>query len=226
MADNKLNRRSWMSGVGAAAAGMALGSAGVDAQTPTTPPQASVSASPFQPARHAMDEWLDKVPGQHRTILDVTSPEGSTWGIAYATNIYNANRTAYQIENADLAMVLCLRHNATGFAFNNAMWTKYGKTLAEGSDYKDPSGAEPKTNPRNSGDRPALDGLVKRGAHFAVCGLATRRLAGMIAGKGGDTDAVYKELFENTIANAHIMPAGVIAVTRAQEYGYSLIHVG
>lgn len=226
MSVNKLDRRSWMSGVGAAAAGMALGATGADAQTPATPPQGPLPATPFQPARHALDEWFDKLPGKHRSILDVTSPEGTVWGIAYATNIYNANRTGYQVENADVAMVLCLRHNATGFAFNNAMWAKYGKQLAEGSDYKDPAGADPKANPRNSGARPALDGLVKRGAHFAVCGLATRRYASIIAGQDGDTDAVFKELSANTIANAHIMPAGVVAVTRAQEYGYGLIHVG
>jgi intracellular sulfur oxidation DsrE/DsrF family protein len=226
MSEHKLDRRSWMSGVGAAAAGMALGSTSVDAQTPATPPQGAAPTGPFQPARHAQDEWFDKLPGKHRSILDVTSSEGSAWGITYATNIYIANRTGYQIENADIAVVVCLRHHATGFAFNNAMWAKYGKQLAEGSEYKDPNGAEPQANPRNSGERPALDGLVKRGAHFAVCGLATRRYASMIAGRGGDTDAVYKELSANVIANAHIMAAGVVAVTRAQEYGYGLIHVG
>ncbi len=110
---------------------MALGATGVDAQTPATPPQAASPAAPFQPARHAIDEWFDRLPGKHRVILDVTSPEGSTWGIAYATNIYNANRTGYQIENADLAIVLCLRHNATGFA-----------SMAEESDYKDPAGVK------------------------------------------------------------------------------------
>jgi intracellular sulfur oxidation DsrE/DsrF family protein len=221
MADKKLDRRSWMSGVGTAAAGVALGATSAEAQA--TP--GSLATTSFQPARHALDEWFDKLPGKHRVILDVTSTEGSTWGIAYATNIYNANRTGYQVENADLAVVLCLRHNATGFAFNNAMWAKYGKTLADGYDFKDPAG-DPKSNPRNSGERPALDGLVKRGAHFAVCGLATRRYASLIAGQGGDVDAVLKELTANTIPNAHIMPAGVVAVARAQEYRYSLIHVG
>ena len=226
MSENKLDRRSWMSGVGAAAAGFAFGATDVDAQTPATPPQAAEPAVPFQPARHALDEWFDKLPGKHRAILDVTSVEGTMWGAAYANNIYNANRTGYQVENADIAVVLCLRHNATCVAFNNAMWTKYGKQLADASDYKPADGGEPKTNPRNSGDRPALDGLVKRGAHFAVCGLATRRYASLIAGRDGDTDAVFKELSANTIANVHIMPAGVVAVTRAQEYGYGLIHVG
>lgn len=223
----KLDRRSWMSGVGAVAAGVALGATTVDAEAAQTPPQAAPPAAPFQPARHALDAWFDALPGKHRVILDSTSVQGAVEGIGYSNNVFNASRSGYQLEDADLALVLVLRHSATSFAFNNAMWAKYGKQLAEGAAYTTPNSTEtPKTNPRNSGDRPALDRLAARGAHFAVCGLSTRRLAAMIVGQGGDTDAVVKELTANTVPNAHIVPAGVVAVQRAQEYGYSLIHVG
>ena len=37
---------------------------------------------------------------------------------------------------------------------------------------------------------------------------------------------VAKELESNMVANAHIMSAGVVGITRAQEYGYSMIYVG
>ena len=223
----KLDRRTWMSGVGAAAAGVALGATAVNAETAAVPPQAAPPATPFQPARHPQDAWFDSLPGKHRVILDTTSATGAGEGLQYSGNVYNANRTGYQLETGDIALVLCLRHFATIFAFNNAMWAKYGRQLADAGEYKDPkAAAPPKTNPHNSGDRPALDNLAKRGAHFAVCGLATRYFAGLIAGEGGDADAVFKELSANTIPNAHIMSAGVIAITRAQEYGYSLIHVG
>ena len=56
-----------------------------------------------------------------------------------------------------------------------------------------------------------------------------RRYASLIARAAGDgaaPDTVFKELSVHTIPNAHILSAGVVAVTRAQEYGYSLIHVG
>jgi len=228
MTKNQLDRRSWMSGVGAAAAGVALGATGVGAQAAATPPpQAAQPVAPFQPARHELDAWFASLPGKHRVVLDATSAKGAGEGIGYSNNVYNASRTGYQLTDADLALVLVLRHDATSFAFNNAMWAKYGKQLAEGAEYKDPNSADvPKSNPRNSGERPALDRLAARGAHFAVCGLSTRLLASMIAGPNGDADAVIKELSANTIPNAHIMPAGVVAIQRAQEYGYSLIHVG
>ena len=224
---NKVDRRAWMFGVGAAAAGVALGGAVVGADATQAPPQAAQPAAPFQPARHAQDAWFDTLPGKHRVILDTTTAAGARDGLQYAGNFYNANRTGYQLENADIALVLCLRHFATIFAFNNAMWAKYGKQLADAAEYKDPKAtAPPKANPLNSAERPSLDNMAKRGAHFAVCGLATRFFAGLIAGDAGDADAVYKELASNLIPNAHMMAAGVVAIARAQEYGYSLIHVG
>lgn len=223
MGNTRMNRRDLITGVGAAAAGyVAGGGANLDA----APLQAAAPLTTFQPARHPQDEWLDKIPGKHRVVLDATSAAGAGQGIGYAGNVFNANRTGYQIENNEMAVVLCLRHDATAFAYNNAMWAKYGAILAMAASFVPDSGAVPKSNPRNSGDRPALDNLAKRGAHFIVCGLATTFIAGQIVGPNGDTAAAYKELEANLIPNAHIMSAGVVGITRAQEYRYSLIHVG
>ena len=47
-----------------------------------------------------------------------------------------------------------------------------------------------------------------------------------ITGPDGDADAIYKTMAANLIANARFVPAGVIAVTRSQEYGYSLLYAG
>ena len=43
---------------------------------------------------------------------------------------------------------------------------------------------------------------------------------------GADRDAVRAELTAGAIGAAQFVPAGVIAVTRAQEYGYGLVSVG
>ena len=68
-----------------------------------------------------------------------------------------------------------------------------------------------------------LDALIGRGVHFAVCQMATRRIAGVIAtARGANADEVYKELVSNLIRNAHMAPAGIVAVNRAQERGYAL----
>ena len=49
----------------------------------------------------------------------------------------------------------------------------------------------------------------------------------MIA-KGGraSTDDIYKELAANLLANSHLVPAGIVAVNRAQERGYTFAYVG
>ena len=44
-----------------------------------------------------------------------------------------------------------------------------------------------------------------------------------LPGKHRTFDAVVKELMANAIANSHFVPAGVVAVTRAQERGYTLL---
>ena len=39
---------------------------------------------------------------------------------------------------------------------------------------------------------------------------------------GGTADAIYKELAANLIDKARLVPAGIVAVNRAQEHGYSI----
>ena len=39
----------------------------------------------------------------------------------------------------------------------------------------------------------------------------------------GTTDDIYKELTSNLVANAHMVPAGIVAVNRAQEHGYTFV---
>ena len=58
--------------------------------------------------------------------------------------------------------------------------------------------------------------------------MASHRYAGMIARKvdGGDAEAIYKEMTANAIGNAHFVAAGIIAVNRAQERGYSISYSG
>ena len=130
-------------------------------------------------------------------------------------------------------MVVCLRHFATPFAFNDAMWAKYGKVLSTMLMFTDPkTKAAPSTNLLNSADYAmalpnlgnSIPSVVKRGTRFAVCDMATHFFAGELAkATGGNADAVYKELVANTIPNSHMVAAGVVAVNRAQEYGYTLL---
>jgi len=216
-------RRSFASALAAAFA-FTLGSRMASAQG---------RAAPFQPARHPQDAWLDAVPGKHRTFIDASTVAGGGTALLYAYNLYLANKTDYSLPERDVAVIVCFRHSATAFGFNDAMWGKYGKTMNATVQLVDPNTKEsPKTNLFYSVDYgfaltnlgSTIESLVKLGTRFAICGMATRGLAGSIAADtGGDVDAVYKELIANTIPNGRMVSAGVLAVNRAQEYGYTLL---
>jgi hypothetical protein len=113
------------------------------------------------------------------------------------------------------------------------MWAKYGMSLAARAKVEDPkTKLPPKMNLynvagygellRNRGT--TLDSLFKLGVHLAVCTLSTHGYAGVIAqATGGNADAIYSELVANVMSNVRMVPAGVVAVSRAQERGYTLV---
>ena len=71
-----------------------------------------------------------------------------------------------------------------------------------------------------------IDGLLKRGLHLGVCQVSTRGYSGAIAMATGQTqEAVFEEIKANLLPNARLVPAGIVAVNRAQERGYALVTV-
>ena len=185
----------------------------------------------WQPARHTQDEWLDQIPGKHRFVFDSTSASGLGNVLLYVNNTFLANQSGYGLGNGDLAVVIVVRHNSTPFAYGDGVWSQYGAIMAEASAFEDPKtkkwAAANLFNAAGYGTAlpnfgVTVDSLVKRGVHFAVCQMATRRLAGLIAtAKASTADAIYNEIVGNLVGNAHMVPAGIVAVNRAQEHGYS-----
>lgn len=179
------------------------------------------SAAPanWEPARHDQDNWMDEIPGKHRLVFDTVSNEALGEAILFGSNYITANRNDYGLQNTDLAIMIIARHRSTPFGFNDAMWAKYGTQMASLAGIDTP----PKTNPRNTGGL-SLDSLSKQGVKYAVCAMATRRIAGSIAqATGGNTDAINAEMIANLVAGARMVPAGIVAVNRAQERGYTLV---
>lgn len=209
MTKDRKGRRALVSGLGAAATAMAIGSRG------------SVQAAPaFEPARHAQDEWIGNLGGKHRVVLDVTSPDGLPDAIRFAGNLFSGHQSGYGVAEQDVRIIIVLRHSATAYGYNNALWAKHGSTLG-------PKAATPPTgNPYDSGERVQLSALAKRGVQFMVCGTASRGISRRIAGDAGDAEAAFKEMEANLIGNARIVPAGVVGASHAQEYGFSYLFVG
>ena len=175
----------------------------------------AASAARWEPARHDSDNWMDALPGKHRLVIDTTSPDGFRDGLLFASNFILANRNDYGLQNQDLAVIVVARHISTGYAFNNDMWAKYGGPL---------SGEAPKEPPKANPDSASLVSLANQGVQFAVCAMATRRLSTEIArAVGANVDAIFAELTANLISNGRMVSAGIVALNRAQERGYSFV---
>ena len=220
-----LRRRAFLSqlGVGAGVGAVGAAVAGVPAMATDT------ANAPWQAARHPQDDWYDKIPGVHRFLFDSASADGMGWALQFATNYYTANQQAYGLKDSDLAVIIVARHKATSFAYNDSIWAKYGKQISEQAEYTDPKTKEPpKINIYGPAGETAqagkMEALIKKGAQFAVCATSSRGIATRIAKANNlDVDAVFKEITANLIANSHLVPAGILAVNRAQEHGYSFI---
>jgi intracellular sulfur oxidation DsrE/DsrF family protein len=220
-----LGRRSILSrlGIGVAALGAGLGASRAQAQ-----------ATKFQPAQHPLDDWFDQIRGTHRFVIDSTTPEGGGGALAFANNFFEANKNGYNLDPPSLAVVVVLRHFSTPFGYKDAIWSKYSSQIFELIKFNDPKTMQPaKTNLYNAAGYglsltnfgTTIDSLVSRGVNFAVCDMATHFFAGYIADKTkANADAVYRELAANLVPNARLVPAGIVAVNRAQEHGYTFAY--
>ena len=150
-------RRWFLSRFGAtfAATGAALTAAGVRLRAQSS------TISPWQPARHAQDDWLSQASGIASLRARHDKPDGFSNALNFANNYFTANRASYGLNDSDLAVLVVARHNSTQFAYSDAIWTKYRAELVKAAGVTEfPDVAE------------RLNALLKRGVHLAVCQMA------------------------------------------------------
>ena len=204
---------------------------GVTAASSGARAQASHS---WSPAMEPQDNWLDDTPARHRQVFDTISPDGVARALTFTHTFYAANKEAYGIEAKDLAVVMILRAGSTGFGFNDTFWSKYSAGLAKRIKVTDPvTKSEAAINIYNAADRASLlptngltfDALARMGGRFAICSVASRKLAAALAADmGASADAISAEMTASMIASARMAPAGIVAVNRAQEHHYALCY--
>src|SRR5579863_306823 len=198
---SSMARRKFLAQLGA---GAGVVGAGVIA-SPSAEAQGTPDA-PWRPARHTQDDWYDKIPGVHRFLFDSSTAESMGWALQFASNYFTANQDVYALKESDLAVIIVARHKSTSFAYNDAIWAKYGKQISEQSEFMDPKTKEPpKINVYGPAGETAQAGRIAKA-------------------NGLETDNVVKEITANLIGNARMVPAGILAVNRAQERGYSFIY--
>src|SRR5207237_10579337 len=133
MGETMIRRRSFLThlGAGVTAAGAAMTS-GV-----SLAPAQSTGSGPWSPARHAQDDWFDEVPGKHRLLFDTSTAEGFGSAVRFANTFLEANRD-YGLNDPDMAVVIVARHQSTGCAYNEAIWSKYGQLITRRTNLNDP----------------------------------------------------------------------------------------
>ena len=212
------NRRSFLGRVGAIGALLGFGESPANAQAPA-------AGGRWQPVRDPKDDWYDVAGSKRRIFFDCTSPQGVIDGGQFAGNFLTGSKNGYNLEPGDLAIIIGMRHNSTCWGYNDAMWAKYGAAFSEAAGgWRDPKTGEPATtNVRKT----SLENLAKRGVRFTLCDLSTHRFSAAAArATKQNADDVYKEVAANLMPNARLVPAGIVAVDRAQEHGYSIAYVG
>ena len=211
---NTLERRSFLTrlALGTAAFGSAF----------ALPSVARAESSRTSPG-HPEDAWLDDLKGMHKIIYDSVSADNGFNGWFFARNFLTANALGYKMKDTDCSVVVSVRHYATVYAYNDAMWAKY--PLGEMVKLTDPATSKAPVQNLHASEAKELAG---RGIQLAVCGLATSFFAGELAKKGGGTAAdIEKELKANlVVAPARVVAAGVVVVSRAQEHGFTYTYVG
>lgn len=221
-------RRSLIAGLGVAAAGVTLAATGAHAQSRRR-------GRTFQPMRHSLDAWMDELPGEHRIFVDTASSEGGASALVYSNNLYDAQTNAYSGSPSDLAIIIVYRHFSTPFGYSDAIWQKYGEVFSGLMEFVDPTTSKaPTVNLLNRADRTDLpnfgvtiDTVTGKGAQIAICSAATRFISMQLAQQTGrSADDINAELVAGALPGARFVSAGVMALTRAQEYGYSLLVAG
>lgn len=211
-------RRGFLGRLAAAAVG--LGAVGLM----PTPGRAEAGTS--RTADPTLEAWFGKLTGKHRTVFDAPEPNNgmpAIWPRVYL----NSTDAAYPGEHA-IAMVI-LRHGGLAMAFQDSIWAKY--PIGEMFNIK-PGGTAATSNPYGTITGLPIPGLgiaelLKSGVLVGACDVAlTMYSSGAATKMGLDAAAVKKEWIAGLFPGIQVVPSGVMAVARAQEFGANYIFAG
>ena len=211
----KGGRRAFLGQLAAAsAAGFAIANGSLDGVP-------SLSAATLGNAPADPEQWLAKLSGKNKQLVDAYEPNDG-WPLGF-THTFLATVTPTGGTNG---AVLVLRHAAMPIALDHAMWAKY--KIGEAFKVTDPTTKKPAV--KNPFLKPApgsllvddmsIDRLVARGVFVGACNVALQVLSGMLAAGAGVTKEVAaKEWAAAVIPGITVIPSGTWGVNRAQQHG-------
>lgn len=208
-------RRHFLARLAAGAAALATGSVARSAGA------AEATARALAPD----ERWLTKLTGTHRQIVDAYSTNDG-WPLAFTLAFLNSNHATYGLPDSKLTAVVGLRHFGMPMALPDTIWSRY--KIGDSIKVMDPATNAPAVRNRWLNAKPgelmfpdmSIEKLQARGVIFTVCNVALTALSGMFAPNAGVTpEAAKAEWTAAVLPGMTIVPAGVLALNRAQERG-------
>lgn len=218
--ESKSDRRFFLGSLATGAAALGMATLGVP-----IPADANDFPLPEQEA----EAWFDKIKGKHKMVFDVTKPH-EIFPFAWPRVFLNTNVATGTAEK-DCSVVVVLRHEATGYAFDDRVWEKYKfgevfkandpatKAAALRNPFSNPQAEEYKV-PGVGAIAIGINQLQASGVMFCVCNMAMTK-ASAVLGKNLNLDPaeVKKDMLAGLLPGIQVVPSGVWALGRAQEKG-------
>lgn len=168
------------------------------------------------------DAWMRRAVGEHRALFHATSP-GDGAPMLMATNYLDVYGSAYGARREHVSAVIGVHGAALPIALGDGAWDRY--ELGRRINVSDPDTKEPaKRNVFAVGGPYSIDTVMARGVILLVCNVALTLTAGSIARARSLVEAdVYDDLKSSIIPGAVLVPGLVVAISRAQEKGFTYI---
>jgi intracellular sulfur oxidation DsrE/DsrF family protein len=227
--NDQTTRRGFLGSIATGAAAMGL--AGLS-------PLQQVHASPQHPHLSDPDDpelVFKNLKGKHRIVFDVTKPNG-IMPFAWPRVFLMTNMATGTVEK-DNNVVVVLRHDGIPYAFEDRIWSKYnfGEMFEVHDEQKKPVSRNPFWKPAEGTYKVPGIGVVKiginelqdSGVQFVVCNAAMTVYSSVAAEKMKmKQEDVYNEWKSALLPGITIVPSGVWAVGRAQEYKCAYCYAG
>jgi intracellular sulfur oxidation DsrE/DsrF family protein len=182
------------------------------------------------------DEWFKQIKGRHRIVFDV--PKANEIFPFAWPRIFLATNAATGTVEKDCSVVVVLRHTAIPYAMEDRLWAKYN--FGEVFKIDDPKTKKASTrNPfwkPNQGDFKVpglgavpigINELQDSGVLFCACNMAITVYSAAIAeAMKLDAEEVKKDWLSGILPGVQVMPAGIWAISCAQEKGCSYCFTG
>lgn len=189
-----------------------LGRLGTLLAVGVSPAALAAAPRPFAPD----ERWLLEAAQREHKLFIETGTIGDVTALRRAMNFLDAYKADFGVAEQDLGLVVGVHGGAIALALGDALWAKHGLGAITG--VKNAAGSPATANPFRRGAPFSIDSLAARGVHFLACNNSLRRVAGQLAGPGGDVPAMHASLVAGVEA-MQVVPAMAIAVSRAQERG-------